>query len=276
MQRILVPVDFSEPSSFALEVAAQIARAQQAEIVVLHMLGLSEAVLTKDETHEYEEAKYYMELARKRFKPFLNKPYLKNIKVKQIVQNYKIFRELNKVAQEQHIDLVVMGSHGVSGLNDFFVGSNTEKVVRTCDVPVLVVKAPNPDFKVQRILFACDFTAATILAFERVKAFAANFSAKLQLIYVNTPYDSFMSTTQMEKRISTFFFKAGIKEQEVTIYNDFGVEQGLMNCAKTGSFDILALPTRGRKPLSHFLLGSRSIGEDVANHSNLPVLTLKI
>ena len=276
MQRILVPIDFSEPSSFALEVAAQIAGAQQAEIVVLHMLGLSEAVLTKDETHEYEGAKYYMELARKRFKPFLDKPYLKNIKVKQIVQNYKIFRELNKVAQEQHIDLVVMGSHGVSGLNDFFVGSNTEKVVRTCDVPVLVVKAPNPDFKVQRILFACDFTAATILAFERVKAFAANFSAKLQLIYVNTPYDRFMSTTQMEKRISTFFFKAGIKEQEVTIYNDFGVEQGLMNYAKTHSFDILALPTRGRKPISHFLLGSRSIGEDVANHSNLPVLTFKI
>lgn len=41
MQRILVPVDFSEPSSFVLEVAAQIARAQQAEILVLHMLGLS-------------------------------------------------------------------------------------------------------------------------------------------------------------------------------------------------------------------------------------------
>lgn len=276
MQRILVPVDFSEPSSFALEVAAQIAGAQQAEIVVLHMLGLSEAVLTKDETHEYEEAKYYMELARKRFKPFLDKPYLKNIKVKQIVQNYKIFRELNKVAQEQHIDLIVMGSHGVSGLNDFFVGSNTEKVVRTCNVPVLVIKAPNPDFKVHKILFACDFTDATILAFNRVKSFAANFSAKLQLIYVNTPYDSFMSTPQMEKRISTFFFKAGIKEQEVTIYNDFAVDQGLMNYAKMGSFDILALPTRGRKPISHFLLGSRSIGEDVANHSNLPVLTLKI
>ncbi len=276
MQRILVPVDFSEPSIYALEVAAKIAKQKQAEIVLLHMLRLSEAVLTQDEGQAYEEAKYYMELARKRFKPFLNKPYLKDIKIRKIVQNYKIFKELNKVAQEQHIDLIVMGSHGTSGLNEFFVGSNTEKVVRTSDVPVLVVKIPNPNFMVKNILFACDFTDDTILAFKNVKAFAAHFSAKLQLIYVNTPYDSFMSTIELEDRISKFFFKAGNEDQEVAICNDYDVEQGLMNYAKKNCFDILALPTRGKKPISHFLLGSRSIGEDVANHANLPVLTFKI
>lgn len=276
MNRILVPVDFSEPSTYALEVAAKIAKSQQAEIVVLHMLGLSEAILIKNETQEYEEAKYYMELARKRFRPFLDKPYLKNIKVKEIVQNYKIFKELNMVAQEQHVDLIVMGSHGTSGLNEFFVGSNTEKVVRTSDVPVLVVKIPNPNFKLKNILFACDFTDDTILAFKNVKAFAASFSAKLQLIYVNTPYNSFISTTEIEERISKFFFKAGDKEPHVAIYNDYDVEQGLMNYAKKSNFDILALPTRGRKPISHFLLGSRSLSEDVANHANLPVLTFKI
>lgn len=276
MKKILVPVDFSDPSAYALEVAAKIAEQQEAEIVVLHMLGLSEAVLTKDETQEYEEAKYYMELARKRFKTFLDKPYLKNIKIKQIVQNYKIFKELNKVAQEQHIGLVVMGSHGTSGISEIFVGSNTEKVVRTSDVPVLVVKEQNQDFQVKKILFACDFTDDTILTFKNVSAFAASFSAKLKLIYINTPYDRFRSTTEMEERISKFFYKAGNKEEEVVIYNDYDVEQGLMNYSKKGGFDILAMPTRGRKPVSHFLLGSRSIGEDVANHANLPVLTIKI
>lgn len=276
MNRILVPIDFSEPSAYALEVAASIAKYQKAEIVVLHMLGLSEAVLNKDETQEYEEARYYMELAIKRFQPFLDKPYLRHIKIKQIVQNYKIFKELNKVAQEQDVHLIVMGSHGTSGMNEFFVGSNTEKVVRTSNVPVLVVKIPNPDFQVKNVLFACDFMDDAILAFKNVKAFAANFFAKLNLIYINTPYDTFVSTAEIEERISKFFFKAGSEQQEVTIYNDYGVELGLMNYAKNNHFDILALPTRGRKPISHFLLGSRSIGEDVANHANLPVLTFKI
>ena len=89
------------------------------------MLRLSEAVLTKDEGQAYEEAKYYLELVRKRFKPFLNNPYLKDIKIRKIVQNYKIFKELNKVVQEQYVDLIVMGSHGTRAINDFFFGSNT-------------------------------------------------------------------------------------------------------------------------------------------------------
>ena len=179
MKKILVPVDFSKPSAHALQIAARIAKQLNAEIIVLHMIGISEAVLAKDEGQEYEEAKYYMNLARKRFKPFLNQPYLEDIKVREIVQNYKDFKELNKVAQEQHIDLIVMGSHGTSGLGDFFVGSNTEKVVRSSDVPVLVVKMPNPDFKIEHIIFACDFKEDSILAFKNVKEFAANFSLQL-------------------------------------------------------------------------------------------------
>ncbi len=274
MQNILVPIDFSEPSADALEVAAKIAKTQNAGITVLHMLGLSEAVLTKDESQEYEEAKYYMGLARKRFQTFLDKPYLKGVKIKEIVQNYKIFKELNQVAREHNIDLIVMGSHGTSGFDELFVGSNTEKVVRTSEVPVLVIKMSNPDFKINNILFACDFKEEAILAYKKAKAFAEIFSAKLELIYVNVPYDDFIGNIEIEERIEKFFFKAGEKEKKVMIYSDYSVEQGLMNYSKKKDFDILAIPTHGRKRLSHFLLGS--IGEDIANHASLPVLTFKI
>ncbi|MDC6405295.1 MULTISPECIES: universal stress protein [Maribacter] len=276
MKRILVPIDFSETSSNALEIAAQIAKRQQAEIVVLHMLGLSEAVLTKNEIQEYEEARYYMELAKKRFIPFLDKPYLKNIKIREIVQNYKIFKEFNTLAQEQKIDLIVMGSHGTSGISEVLVGSNTEKVVRTSNVPVLVVKMKNPDFKIEKVLFACDFSEDVILAFKNIQAFTNGFSAKLKLIYINTPYNGFKSTNEIEEKIAKFFFKSNSVSQEVVIYDDYTVEQGLLNYSKKGNFDLLAIPTHGRKPFLHFLLGSRSIGEDVANHANLPVLTIKI
>lgn len=274
MKKILVPVDFSEPSAYALEVAAKIAKHRKAEIVVLHMLGLSEAVLTKDESQEYEEARFYMELARKRFKTFLDKPFLEDIKVKEIVQNYKIFKELNKVAQEQDIDLIVMGSHGTGGFKELFVGSNTEKVVRTSDVPVLVVKESNPNFKITNMLFACDFEDEAILAYKKANAFADSFSAKLHLIYVNVPHDDFISNSEIEKRITTFFYKAGEDEKKVVIYSDYSVEQGLMNYSKKKKFDLLSIPTHGRKRLSHFLLGS--IGEDIANHASLPILTFKI
>lgn len=274
MKKILVPVDFSEPSTYALEVAAKIAKQQQAEIVVLHMLGLSEAVLTKDETQEYEEAKYYMELAKKRFKSFLDKSYLKGIKIKQIVQNYKIFKELNKVAKEEHIDLIVMGSHGTSGFSEFFVGSNTEKVVRTSDIPVLVIKGPNPDFIIKNVLFACSFGADSVLAYKKALAFAEKFSAKLKLIYINTPYDNFLSTSEAKERFTNFMFKAGESKLPIELYNDYSVERGVFSYCEKEQIDVLAIPTHGRKGLSHFFIGS--VAEDIANHSKIPVVTFRI
>lgn len=276
MNKILVPIDFSEHACYALEVAAQIAKQQNASITVLHMLGQSESFLTKDESQEYEEAMYYMKLAKKRFKDFLDKPFLKGVKVNQIVQNYKIFSELNNVASEQNIDLIVMGSHGTSGYNEFFTGSNTEKVVRTSDVPVLVVKQRRPEFKIKNMLFACDFRDESISAFKNAKAFAEHLSAKLSLIYINTPNEGFNTTTEIEERISNFLYKFGQDNQEVTIFNDYSIEEGLLNASKNRNFDLLAIPTRGKKPFSHFLAGSRSIGEDVANHANIPILTFKI
>lgn len=274
MKNILVPVDFSETSEYALQVAAIIAKEQSADITVLHMLGLSEAVLTKDEIQEYEEAKYYLNRAEKRFKAFLDKPAFKGIKIHKILQNYKIFSELNQVARERNIDLIVMGSHGTSGFPAFFVGSNTEKVVRTSDIPVLVIKKPDPNFKINKILFACNFESSAVLAYRNLKEFAGKFSAALIPVYINLPHDGFLSTAETEERISDFMYKAGDKDQNVVIYNDYSVEKGLFNYAQKEEFDLLAIPTHGRKGLSHFFLGS--IGEDVLNHASMPVLTLKI
>jgi nucleotide-binding universal stress UspA family protein len=70
MKKILVPLDFSEHSEYALEVAATLAKKHSAEIRVLHMMGLSEAVYTNDESQKFAEAQYYMRLAKKRFDTF--------------------------------------------------------------------------------------------------------------------------------------------------------------------------------------------------------------
>jgi nucleotide-binding universal stress UspA family protein len=274
MKHILVPVDFSEYSEYALEAAASIAKQQNADITVIHMMGISEAIIAEEDLLEFEEAKYYMGLAKKRFKSFLDKPYLKGIGIHIIVQNYKVFSELNNVAKEQNIDLIVMGSHGSTGFNEIFIGSNTEKVVRTSQVPVLVIKQQNPNFKIQNILFASSFTDDMVMAYNRVKLMAKQFSAKLKLVYINTPYEDFLSTSEARERMAKFMSKAGDTQSTVEIYNDRSVKNGIVNFSKTEEFDLLALPTHGRKGLAHFLLGS--IGEDIANHSKLPVMTFKI
>ena len=115
MKTILVPIDFSDYSEHALEVAAKIAKRHGASLVALHMMGLSQAVLTKDDSQEVFEAMYYMKLADKRFEEFLDRDYLKGLEIQTTVQNYKLFHEIDSVAQEFNADLIVMGSHGSRG-----------------------------------------------------------------------------------------------------------------------------------------------------------------
>ncbi|MBG6131875.1 nucleotide-binding universal stress UspA family protein [Aquimarina sp. EL_43] len=279
MKKILVPIDFSEYSEYALQVAALLAKQQNAEIIVLHMLGLSEAVLIKNETQEANEAMYYMKLAEKRFSTFLDKEYLKGIQVTETVQNYKIFSEINEVAHENEADLIVMGSHGVSGLREeVFIGSNTEKVVRTSDIPVLVIKNPVDNFALNEVVFACDFKIENIKAYHNaIKLFNA-LDANIHLLYVNLPGEQFRSSDQIEERVKEFLFKADSGNldmyDKVTYFNDYSVESGVFNYSKKINADIIAIPTHGRRGLAHFFNGS--IGEDIANHANKPVITFKI
>ncbi|MFD2564389.1 universal stress protein [Aquimarina rubra] len=278
MKKILVPIDFSEHSEYALQVAADIAKKQHAEIIVLHMLGLSEAILTKDEAQEAAEAIYYLRLAEKRFKTFLDKEYLKGIKVTETVQNYKVFSEINEVANENEVDLIVMGSHGSSGLSEVFVGSNTEKVVRTSEIPVLVIKNQIDEFNMKEVVFACDFKMENIRAYHSAKRLFNLFNATLHLVYVNLPGDRFRNSDQIEERIKEFLYKADSGNLEnfdkVVVQNDYSVESGIFNYCQKINADVIAIPTHGRRGLSHFFNGS--IGEDIANHANKPVITFKI
>jgi nucleotide-binding universal stress UspA family protein len=278
MKKILVPVDFSEHSEYALEVAASIAKQQNAELLVVHMMGLSESLTNKNESKEIMEAMYYMKLAQKRFADFLDKDYLEGLNVTDIVHNYRVFSELNDVAQDNHADLLVMGSHGSSGLSEVFVGSNTEKVVRTSNIPVLVIKKRRKDFKFENVVYACDFEKKSIPAYQRAMDFFDLFDAEVHLLYINLPAERFRSTGQMEDRVRDFLLKADQSKfdnlDKVVYRNNYSVEEGIYTYSNKINADLIAVSTNGRRGLAHFFFGS--IGEDVANHADVPVLTFKI
>ncbi|MEA1785234.1 universal stress protein [Arenibacter sp. GZD96] len=273
MKRIIVPVDFSEPSEYALKVAVSLAKKHDSEILALHMLELSQGVFTSPEGPYIDQSVFFIELAKKRFAEFLDKPYLKGISITPIIKHFKVFREVNEVAAQHGADLVVIGSHGAEGLKEIFIGSNAQKVVRHSDIPVLVVKDDMPEFKVDHFVFASDFKDADMNAYLKANDFARKLKAKIHLVYINIPGDSFLSHQDAQKRIDAFLSKAGATHH-VQIYNDYSVEEGVLNFGETINADLVGIPTHGRKGLSHFFMGS--IGEDIVNHSKIPVVTFKI
>lgn len=275
MKKILVPVDFSECSEYALEVASNLAKEYNAEVIALHMLMSDTPSASTNK--EMPEGMFYIKLAEKRFEDFLDKDYLEGVTIRDAVYNYKKFDELNTFAIDNDIDLIIMGSHGSSGLSEVFVGSNTEKVVRSSDIPVLVVKKGLRNFKVKNVVFACDFTDENLTAFENaMKLFKSLDNAKVKLLFVNLPGQNFRSSKEMEARVREFLFKADALNQldNVVYYNDYTVEDGIFHYSNKMGVDAIALPTHGRRGLAHFFTGS--ISEDLVNHSKIPVITFRL
>ncbi|MDC8003765.1 universal stress protein [Aureisphaera galaxeae] len=277
MKKIIVPVDFSEHSEYALEVAAQLAKKYDSQLIMVHMMGLEPSFLTKDESQEVFEAMYYMKLTERRFEDFLEKDYLQDVNVQTIVQNYKEFKELDSVAKEQNADLIVMGSHGSSGMREIFVGSNTEKVVRTSSVPVLVIKNRIMNFNLDSMVFVCDFSKDYVPAFQKARDFAKTFGAKFQMLYVNTP-ERFHRTSVLEEKAYDFLLAANDEDKElyngISYYCDNTIEDGIFTYSNAYGADVIAVPTHGRKGLMHFFAGS--LGEELVNHAKTPVVTFKI
>ncbi|MUP47304.1 universal stress protein [Gramella sp. BOM4] len=277
MKTILVPVDFSKHSEYALEAAAGLAKKYNTDLVVAHMMGLPETHLTKDEKQEVFNAMYFLKLTRQKFEAFLDKDYLKGIKVTEAVKDHKVFSELPELAREYQAGLIVMGSHGASGMKEVFIGSNTEKVVRSSKTPVLVVKNQVKDLEFKKAIFATDFENESIGAFEKASEFFESFGVKLKLLYINVP-EKFMSSREMEERAAKFTSELGWDQKEakkrLDFYDDYTVERGVFNYCHREKVDIIAIPTHGRKGVAHFFFGS--LGEDIANHSDIPVVTFRI
>ena len=277
MKKIIVPIDFSEYSEFALEAAASIAKKHNSELIILHMLELSNAIISTDSNSLNEEAVFYLKLAEKKFETFLNKPYLEGLEITPIVKHFKVWSEINEVANEHQANLIVMGSHGVSGIKEAIVGSNTEKVVRHSDIPVLVIKHNPILLEFENGVFASDFSDEAISPYINARATFKKLGVKMHLVYVNSPDGSFRSSLEIDKRVSDFLKKADgdlDNLSEVNVVSDYSIEKGILNFANVKGADLIAVATHGRKGLAHFFEGS--ISEDIANHSTLPVMTFKI
>jgi nucleotide-binding universal stress UspA family protein len=275
MKKILVPTDFSDHAEYALKVAAQIARENDGEIFLLHLLDLpthgNDAV---GNAAEVPEVMFFMKKVHERFDELKNADYLEGLTVSEAVQFDRAFEGIIKTSKEHNIDLIVMGSHGASGFQEMFIGSNTEKVVRTSDVPVLVIKKEQGSFNPEKFVFASNFSSEIKKPFARVVDFANSFKSKLHLAYINTPND-FKSTHAAEKLIHDFAAQFTIVNgYSAHVYNDVNVEKGILHFANSVNADLVGMCTHGRQGLAHFFNGS--ISEDLVNHAVRPVVTFKI
>ncbi|WP_138434356.1 universal stress protein [Winogradskyella algicola] len=276
MKKIIIPVDFSQHSEYALETGAALAKQHNAELIVMHMLELSESIFSTSGSEKNEETAFMLMVTNKEFEKFLDKPYLEDISVTPVIKHHKVLKEVSDVASHEKADLIIMGSRGHSDHDGVFTGSNTEKVVRYSDTPVLVVKSKPSSVNFKNVVLSCDFNEESIAAVKNALETLNELSEKVTLLHINLPNLSFLSTDEINEKVEDFLklSKLDTKNFDIAFASDHMVEDGVLNYAKREGADAVSIITHGRTGLSHFFGGS--ISEDLVNHSKLPVITFKL
>lgn len=271
MKTILVPTDLSELANNALQVAVDIARTYEADILLVHYQPLSiarastiEGSMTILSYLDEQEDNDKTELQRVAENPAYHDVHISPITCKDAGGIYEAMTE-------RKADLIVLGTHGTSGWDELLFGSNAEHIVRHAHCPVLVVKNAIKHFAPKNPLAAIEVD-------DKLKAnwpaypFTAGGHGLKQFVYVSVPSDNvapegvheWMHELAQEKKLGNY---------ELHIQYARDVENGILNYAHERQADLLVLYTHGHTGLRHLLQGS--IAEDVLNHAPLPVLVLR-
>jgi nucleotide-binding universal stress UspA family protein len=257
---------------FALDVALK----SKGTIHLLNVIELPimhDTVLMPVLNFEEQLLKDLKENAESRFKKITDRYNAVDVKV--IVKT--LFGSVTRMIQEyiakESIDLIVMGSHGASGVREFFIGSNAEKMVRSSTVPVLVVKNY---FKgpIKNIVFPNTLeTENQEDLVTKIKALQNFFKAYVHLVWINTPVN-FTSDTLTKQRLEAFAKRFMLKDYTVSIFNHTDEERGILEFSNAIKGDLIAMGTHGRKGIAHLVNGS--LAEDIVNHTKGLVWTYSL
>jgi len=153
VQHILVPTDFSRGSVAALDWAASIAERFGASIALLHVVevpaGLSEATLVRSapEGPMVPVGEFLRDAAVEQLQLAVRSLESRGVAARYLIQTGAAHREILHEVDTADVDLVVMGTHGRTGLRHLLLGSTAERVIRQSPVPVTVVRVPEADYQ---------------------------------------------------------------------------------------------------------------------------------
>ncbi len=189
MKRILFPTDFSKETEQALEYAVYFARNTGMQLILLNAFDL------KYLHPDLPRGSYDMEEDRSREKlnelrqQILSREENKGMDIDLIAAFGSTLRTMEEVAKQEHVDLIVMGTKGVSAVKDFFTDSMTFRTIERVDCPVIVIPEDKNFKQFQKILFATDFTNIPEKSLNTLKELAKGIGAAIKIVNVNREFE---------------------------------------------------------------------------------------
>jgi nucleotide-binding universal stress UspA family protein len=292
LKTIIVPTDFSDPSEEAVCYAGALAEKHGARVLLLHVLESDtlNAVRTFDAGGELIEK---LTADRESYLKRLAKlDALSGIEVEHRLLEGVPAYEIVEAARDRGADLIIMGTHGLTGAGRVFFGSVAERVVRMASMPVLTVRRPGHGFVecavgarriagMKRILLPTDFSVASAYAAQWAVALAREYQAQLHVLHVLPEGFTLLKERAARSRMTKeaeasldAFLKDETKGLEVSREVKTGEPfQEIVTEARGKATDVVVMGTHGRTFLKYAVLGS--VASKVVRKAPCPVLTVR-
>lgn len=292
IKNILVPIDFSERSLEVLTFARSIAQQFGAALHLAHVYEPDYPLVTVMAMPIALPPIQVAQGVRRHLKDVAKQSGLELRPGCTHASEGRPFLEICRIAREQHIDLIILATRGITGLKHLLLGSTAERVVRYSPCPVLVVhpreKNEKREFRIKRIVVPIDFSEGSLKGLEYARRLAGQYEAELLLLnsvalqyYVtNDEYARYdlpllmqqaekASRRQMRDLVQATDWK-GIKVKPSLQIGHAG--QQICAEAARGDADLIVTSTHGTTGFKHILLGSTA--EYVVRHAKCPVLVV--
>ncbi len=268
---ILVGIDFSHCSINALEHAITIARKAKAGITMVwinHLDYSKEIFSVEPQNLEKEVKKRFEELINKYKYHLIDKP------LDYIISKGKVYKEMQKIAEEKDAFLVVIGTHGSTGFEEFWIGSNANRMVSSTLKPIITIRGGvdiGTDLK--KIVLPLDSTKITRQKLPMTALLAKYFNSEVHILglFTTSSDDIRYRIRQYVTQAEEYFEENKIKYRSTFLEADNITDETLKYANKIGA-NLISIMTEQETSTANLLLGPYA--SQMVNHSPIPVLSI--
>ena len=271
-ERILVPYDFSDTAKLALEHTTSLVRQLKVDVILLHIVESPSIASSFKNVFKSEEKKFH-EHAEEQLKKVAEEFSHKiGAKVQSITEVGKIYKKVCQVADENNVGLILMGTHGASGVHEILMGSNALKVVKEAPCPVISVQSHANRIGIKKILLPIDNSPTSRQKVPYMLELAVQTKSIVHILG--------LMTSSSEDFKKTFRVKIGQVEEylanhDVSFESEFlrsdNLATDIIAHSEKIEADLIVMMTEQES--TSLLLGA-SAGY-LVNHSKIPVLSVR-
>ncbi len=276
IRKILIPYDFSETAELALEHSVFMAKLYKAELILLHVIesySFTSAITQAFGKSQSEFEQKIESSANDRLKELTTKLHRETgVGFQYRTEVGKIYKKIVGIAHELSVDVIIMGTHGISGFQEFLIGSNTYRVVMSAPCPLISVQTHAKKIGFKNIVLPIDNSPSSRQKVKHAVEIARHYNSVVHIAAMAT-----MSDIDMLRRfdVKIHQVKEYLDEHEVAytvkMFKGDNAASITMDFASQVNADLIIMMTDQEG--SGIFIGN--FAQQIINHSKIPVMSIR-